>query len=166
MPKPQKNTANPPGFVRTQADLGLACGVSRTTAIDWSKRQGFPAATDAGYSIWQIAQWYFTLGPGAPKRDVDDDELMTGGGGGNDSPWLEAYRREKTLIAQLDRRTKQTGLIPLDLVRAVFSIIASRLRSLGERLDPAPAADLRDVIAEIDADANAWIAANVKESTE
>jgi hypothetical protein len=156
--------ANPPGIVRTQADLATAAGVSRTTAIDWTKRQGFPAASDAGYSVWLVAAWYFTLGPGAPKRELDDDAMMAGGG--NDSPWLEAYRREKTLITQLDRRAKQTELIPQEFVTALLSIISARLRALGERLDEQPATDLRDVIAEIESDAKTWISANIKEPIE
>ena len=60
----------------------------------------------------------------------DDDPLMNGAV----SPWLERYRREKTLLARLKRREQSRELIRRDEIHDGLARVAAFLREAGARL--------------------------------
>ncbi len=53
---------------------------------------------------------------------------------GANSPWLEWYRRERALLARIERRVKLGQLLPRDEVHEVLARIATILRTAGEAL--------------------------------
>jgi hypothetical protein len=70
------------------------------------------------------------LAANAYKLAKDDDPLM----GGGDSPALEEYRKEQTLMARMKRREMERQLIPRDESRIALGKIASIIRNCGEIL--------------------------------
>ncbi|HEY4261622.1 MAG TPA: hypothetical protein VGM98_15740 [Schlesneria sp.] len=138
----------PVGCVGTLVALSQAVGVSEKTLQTWRKSVNFPARPDGCYSIWEIAAWYFEHGPGA-RVTTDDSDLS-----GPASPALERYREERALISRMERLKLEGELLPREVVRESFSLIAGRLRRLGERFQAGctdPAALLNDTLADIEA---------------
>lgn len=154
-PKPEKAA----GIVKTVVALSLAVGMTTRTIGVWKRSEGFPVRPDGCYSIWEVAAWYWSVGPGSTKLETDEAGMS-----GPSSENLERWRGEKFQLARLQRLELERKLVPADLVSEVFAIVASKLRSLGERLDPDAAKDLRDVIDEIDGEASAWIDQNIGET--
>ncbi len=70
------------------------------------------------------------LANNAQKLAREDDVLLQGG----NSPALEEYRRERTLLARLDRMTRERQLLPRDEVREALGRIAAILRGAGDTL--------------------------------
>jgi len=87
-------------------------------------------------------------------RDDESDPLLAGGG----SPALEEYRKEKTLLARLDRMEREGQLIPRDIARESLGRIAAIVRAAGESLGQQFGPPAVDLLNEALADADAEIA--------
>ncbi|HUX16278.1 MAG TPA: hypothetical protein VMW52_07375 [Phycisphaerae bacterium] len=85
----------------------------------------------------------------------DDDPMMAGCA----SPWLEKYRREKTLLARLDRKRREGDLLERDTVHEALGRIASILRGAGDTLQRQFGVDAHRVLEEALDDADREIAA-------
>ncbi len=94
-------------------------------------RYGLPWGKTIDLST-MLRAWYEFLARNARKLAAADDEdpLLAG----VSSPWLESYRKERTLLARIERREKQRQVLPLDEVHEALNRIAAILRTAGETL--------------------------------
>lgn len=68
------------------------------------------------------------------KAQMANDEAMLLEDGNTNSPAIERYRLAKAKLAELDLAEKQGNLIRPHLATTALTIVASKLRRLGERL--------------------------------
>jgi hypothetical protein len=73
-----------------------------------------------------------------------DDVLMAGGS----SPALEEYRRERAVLARLDRLEREGQLLPRDEVRDALGRVAALLRAAGDILGREFGGEAQDVLNE------------------
>jgi hypothetical protein len=73
-----------------------------------------------------------------------DDALMAGSG----SPALEEYRRERAVLARLDRLEREGQLLPRDEVRDALVRMAALLRAAGDLLGRQFGSEAQDVLNE------------------
>lgn len=77
-------------------------------------------------------------------RGEEDDGLMASGRG----RWIEAYRREKALLARMERREREGHLIPRPRLRTCLGLISSLLRRTADTLQRQFGAEAHGVLSE------------------
>lgn len=80
---------------------------------------------------------------------ASDDPMLSGGS----SPALEDYRREKAIMARLDRLERERALMPRDQVRDSMGRTAAIIRAAGETLQRQYGNEALDILVEALADA-------------
>lgn len=122
--------------VRTQKALAEAMGVARGTASKWV-RAGCPRESDGSFDLEKVRAWRdLERSPGRPRSGnprVREIEELT-------ARWLLRWRRERAILARIDRRARQGELVELSQVdealarRATF--FRRRMTDLIRRMAP------------------------------
>jgi phage terminase Nu1 subunit (DNA packaging protein) len=136
--------ANRTAVVRTQQEVAAHFGRRIETVGKWF-HQGCPG-TPGAYDLDAIASWRVA-------RNETDPLLK-----GPTSPYLEKYRREKFLLARLDRRERQGQLIARADVHTGLSIFAGLIRRAASTLQDKYGQDAYDILCDAMFDAESAIA--------
>ena len=126
---PLKPTKNQPRTVKTLGELALYCGVAKRTVENWKDTDGFPVEADGFWSPFKVGQWH-ALRNAVPTATTDDGET----GDEDNNPWLEEYRKEKTLLARMDRRERERGLLDRERTHSFMLRVASLLRGVTDKI--------------------------------
>lgn len=112
----------------SQKDLARAIGFSVRTIRDW---KDCPRNPDGSYSTKNVVQWLL-------DRTVDDSVAVEADP--ESRKWLSLYRKERYLLAKLDREEREGKLISFDDVGTAWgrrmSEVSSGLDMLAYRLPP------------------------------
>ena len=100
---------------------------------DQARRYGIPLlgrTIDLAAVIHWVHDWLAENARKLSAIEMDEDPAFAGG----DSEWLEKYRKEKTLMARLERLEREGSLVRLDRTREGMSIFAGHIRDATEVL--------------------------------
>jgi phage terminase Nu1 subunit (DNA packaging protein) len=122
-------TKSKPRVVNTMTELAAFCGVAVKTIQHWKETEGFPVEEDGSWSPFKVGQWHAIRNaiPTAPAGDEDTGDEAN-------NPWLEEYRKEKTLLARMDRRERERGLLDRERTHSFMLRVASLLRGVTDKL--------------------------------
>ena len=124
----KKRTASP-WVVTSLPKLAAFFDVSIRTIDSW-RRNGMPGGGRA-YNIKAIVFWLRNQGPWRAKIPRGDDPMMSDA----NSPWMEEYRKERTLMARMDRKAREGELLNRDVIHMMHSRMAAINRRTGKRLE-------------------------------
>lgn len=113
-----------------QSHAARALGVVRQTLAAWEK-SGCPRNDDGTYSLPEVVAWAIeraktesTIAPASPEADM----------------WLSEYRKQKALMAKMQREQMEGSLVPLGDVVVSWgkrmAEVAAMLQQLPMRLPP------------------------------
>lgn len=112
--------------VGTIDEAALFLGLSGRQVQNWIA-QGCPAEKGR-YIPADMLAWAIKSGPWRPADPADP--LM----GGGDSVWLEKYRRERALMARMERRVREGELARLSDLMPMLMDGAAVVRQAGEAI--------------------------------
>ncbi len=126
-----KKAAKKKGFnaiATRQQDVGDVLGVSTRTFRNYLER-GCPGKPGA-YDLREIVPWVRENvdGKTSAPEPADDDPLLDG----TVTPALEEYRRERALMARIDRLAKEGKLVPISQSLQAWGAAADVLRTAAE----------------------------------
>ena len=111
-------------------DKNLLCKwgeVQHKQVDDAAERYGLPAK-GATWSVPEVCHWLFRFlakyGRHLKKRENETDPLLVG----PNSPWLDLYRKERTLVVRVQRRELEKSMIPVAMVREALQRAGEQLR--------------------------------------
>lgn len=107
----------------------------RQSIQNW-RRDGMPG-TKGAWSLPDITAWRM-------ERLRRGEAAWTTG----DSPALEEYRRERAMLARLERLEREGQLVRRDVIHQHLTRFASAIRQAGEQLQKAFGADAGEILAE------------------
>ena len=97
-----------------------------------AQRYGIPIG-GATIDLHAVAHWLHDfLAKNATKlARAEDDPLLSG----EATPWLEKYRKERALLARLERKEREGELLPREKVHEFVTELATILRGASDRLE-------------------------------
>lgn len=114
----------------SKSGMARCMGVARSTVMEWTGKRDFPGGANGPWNLPAIVAWLIARGAKQTAVTPGDDPLLEGG----ESEWLEKYRKEKTLLARMERKAKRLKLLSRDQVHIALSRMASIIRGAGEQL--------------------------------
>lgn len=113
-----------------QGKAAKALGIVRQTLASWEK-SGCPRNDDGTYSLPDVFSWAIeraksecSIAPASPESDM----------------WLSEFRKQKALIAKLQRETMEGKLIPEEKIKPAWTMrmaeVARHLQMLPDQLPP------------------------------
>jgi hypothetical protein len=112
-------------------------GVKPPTISSWVSAEGCPRNPDKTYNIRTVVSWYSDrIEDSVRKKQSGLPQNVSEEGG----EWLDKYRKEKALIARLDRLEREKELMPIEDVHLEWatrvSVVTHGLELLIDRLPP------------------------------
>ena len=125
--------------------IAEASGRQHNQLNEWAIRYGTPVAGPT-VDLAEFVRWAldFLARNGRKLSAVNGDDPMSGPG----SAALENWRREKWLLARLDRQARQGQLLPRRDVQEHLGRLADLLRGAAERLEKQHGAEARRLLDE------------------
>lgn len=101
--------------------------VQRQQINNAAERYGMPAKGPT-WSVPELVHWVFRFlakhGKHLKKRESEADPLLMG----VETPWLDQYRKERTLVVRVQRRELEKTMIPVATVREALQLAGTQLR--------------------------------------
>ena len=111
-----------------------------------AQRYGIPIG-GATIDLYAVAHWLHDfLAKHARKFAAPEGE--EDGMFGPSTPWLEKYRKERALLARLERKEREGELLPREKVHEFVTELATILRGASDRLERRFGADALEIINE------------------
>jgi hypothetical protein len=130
----------------SRSAVGHAFGVSGQTVTDWVAR-GMPGE-GGHYDVTAVCRWFRAWMLQRMEEAASDPDMV----GGDGSPALEEYRKEKTLLARMDRKEREKALVKPDaveeLMRRGVEVLSRAGEAIQKRFGPDAAALFNEAIEE------------------
>lgn len=101
--------------------------IQRNQVNEFADRYGLPAKGPT-WSVPELVNWVARFlakhGRWITKRENETDPLLMGA----ETPWLDLYRKERTLVVRVQRRELEKSMIPVAMVREALQRAGEQLR--------------------------------------
>ncbi len=124
-------------------DIAFCFNVHAATISRWCKTGGMPRNEDGTFSLQLVIAWSIARAEMVPHENEPEEAKR----------WLTAFRRERALLAKIERKKVEGSLISWDDIQTEWakrvSVVTSGLETFADRLPPLLEGKKRELMREI-----------------